>query len=75
MLRQIKRWYQGETKLHEFENDPNSSVWFAPYPYTDHHWSAKVVRALVAFYLRNWQWVWATTIAVLSLYVAVRALK
>lgn len=75
MLRQIKPWYQGETKLYAFGNDPNSSVWFAPYPDTDHSWPAKVVRALVVFYLRNWQWVWATTIAVLSLYVAVRALK
>jgi hypothetical protein len=75
MSRQIKRWYQGETKLHEFESDPNSSVWFAPYPYIDRHWSAKAVRALVVFYLRNWQWAWATTIAALGLYVAVRTLK
>ena len=47
----------------------------APMPYVEHHWSAKALRAFVAFYLRHWQWIWSTVIAVAALYVAALALK
>lgn len=75
MFRRIKRWYEGETKLHEFENDPNSSVLIMPLVYVEHHWSAKIARAVVGFYLRHWQWLWSTMIAVVGLYFAALALK
>ena len=73
MFSRIKRWYGGEIKLHEFENDPRSSVVIMPMIYTEFHWSAKIARAIVGFYMRHW--VWSTIIAVLGLYVAVLALK
>ena len=68
MLSRIKQWYDAESKVHEFENDPNSSLVFMPSSYTEYHWSAKVARAIVSFYLRHWQWVWGTTIALVGLY-------
>ncbi|WP_124706218.1 hypothetical protein [Sulfuriferula multivorans] len=71
----IKRWYDGESKLHVFENDPASLIAIMPLPYTKYHWSAKIARAIVGFYLRHWQWVWSTIIAILGLYIAVLALK
>lgn len=75
MFSRIKRWYDGESKIQEFENDPDSSIVIMPLLYTEYHWSAKIARAIVGFYLRHWQWVWSTIIAILGLYVAVLALK
>lgn len=75
MFSRIKRWYNGESKMQEFDNAPDSSIVIMPYFYTEYHWSAKIARAIVGFYLRHWQWVWSTIIAVLGLYVAVLALK
>jgi len=67
MLSRIKRWYSGESKSHEFENDPDSSLVIIPMPYTEYHWSAKIARAIVGFYLRHWQWVITTVIAIIGL--------
>lgn len=75
MFSRIKRWYEGEPKVQEIENDPRSSIVFMPLIYTEYHWSAKVARAIVSFYLRHWQWLWSTAIALMGLYVAVLALK
>lgn len=75
MFSLIKCWYDGESKMQEFENGPDSSIAFMPYVYTEYHWSAKIARAIVDFYSRHWQWVWSTIMAVLGLYVAVLALK
>ena len=71
----IKRWYHGDTKIHEFENDPQSTIVIFPMIYTEYHWTAKFARTIVRFYLRHWQWVWSTIIAVLGVYVAVLSLK
>ena len=35
------------------------------------HWSARPVRTIVSFYIRHWQWVWGTAIAVVGLWVAI----
>jgi hypothetical protein len=75
VLSRIKRWYDGESKWHEFENNTDRSLVIMPMPYTEYHWSAKIARAIVGFYLRHWQWVWSTIIALLGLYIAVLALK
>lgn len=75
MLERFKRWYNGETKIREFDNDPNSSIVILPAVYTDYHWSAKVARSLVAFYLKHWQWLWGTAIALAGLWVAILSLK
>jgi hypothetical protein len=73
MFSLIKRWYNGEQKIRK--NDPESLVSFVPGVYTEYHWSAKIARAIVAFYLRHWQWVWGMIIAIVSLYISVLALK
>lgn len=68
MMKRLNRWYNGETKIMEFENDPSSSVVIFPAFYTEYHWSAKIARALVAFYLKHWQWLWLAVVAVATLY-------
>lgn len=75
MISRIKSWYNGQEKLVEFENDPHSSIIIMPPVRTEYHWSAKAVRAVVTFYVKHWQWVWSTATAVVSVYVAIRALK
>ena len=68
----VKRWYQGKFTPHE--NDPDAPVIFLGWTY-ERHWTAKTVRVLVEFYLAHWQWLIGTVIGVLSLWVAVLALK
>jgi hypothetical protein len=75
MLSHIKRWYDGESKMQEFDNDPESSLFMMPHFYTEYHWSAKIARSIAGFYLQHWQWVWSAIIGVIGLYVATLALK
>lgn len=75
MLSRIKRWYHGNTKIREFENDTRSSFVLMPTTDIEHHWSAKIARAVIMFYAQHWQWVWSTIIAVIALYVAILSLK
>lgn len=74
MFLRIQRWYNGESKIQEFEND-DPSIIIIPFIYTEYHWSAKIARTIVGFYLRNWQWIWSTIMTVIGLYVAILALK
>lgn len=67
LFAKLRRWYEGEQKIHEFDDDPNSGVFIVPMVYTEHHWSAKAVRAIVAFYLQHWKWIWSTVIGVASI--------
>ena len=69
MFNCVKRWYNGKSKVQEFENNLDSSVLFLPYLYTEYHWSAKIVRAIVSFYIRHWKWIWTSIIAILGVYV------
>ena len=66
MLQKIKRWYEGESKLEEFENDRNSHVFIMPHLYTEYHWTAKIARRLVSFYLEHWKWIWSAALALLA---------
>ena len=72
MLRKIKEWYEGEWV--PFENNPNSSIVLIGGSYR-RHWTAEIARKLISFYLNHWQWCWGTIIALVSLYVAIIALK
>ena len=58
----LLKWYQGE--FIPWENDPNSNVVFIGH---DHklHWTAKIARYLVGFYLKHWKWLWSSAIAIL----------
>jgi hypothetical protein len=68
----IGRWYEG--KLVPVEREPNSRSAVRLLHY-ERHWTARVARVLVKFYLKNWQWLIGTIIAVVSLGIAVLALK
>ena len=69
MWKKIKLWYIGETVM----NDPiiEPDLIMVPPPYTKYHWTAKLARSLVSFYIAHWQWMWGTAIAVAGLYVAI----
>jgi len=58
----------------EFDNDPDSSVVILPGFYTEYHWTARIARALVGFYKRNWQFLWTTVIALVAAYIGYLAL-
>ncbi len=75
MFEKIQRWYEGECKLVEYNNDPDSSVFIMPSFHTEYHWTAKLTRSLVSFYQRNWQWIWSSLLTIVGIYVAVLALK
>jgi hypothetical protein len=67
----LGRWYEG--KLVPTENQPKSTT--LRILHYERHWTAEVARVLVKFYLNNWQWVIGTVIGVVSLWVAVLALR
>jgi hypothetical protein len=60
LIAAIVRWYGGEHVPPE--NDPNSAVMFAM-GHQQYHWSARLARRLVQFYLENWKWLWAPVFA------------
>lgn len=64
----IKAWYNGtETP---YENNPNSNIFIIGINH-DIHWTAKVVRCLLKWYLENWKWFWGIVIPVcVSLLIA-----
>lgn len=73
MLKRIRRWYQGDVKISEPHIDGSVLIW--PSRSTEYRPSANVARIVVGFYLRNWQWALGTTTGIVSIYVAVLALK
>lgn len=75
MIKHIKNWYNGEVKIHEFDNNSDGSLYIMPMIYTEYHWTAKIARNIVSFYLKHWQWVWTTTLGFFTLYAAILALK
>ena len=75
MFSKIKNWYNGETKIYEFRNDPDDLIFVMPMIYTEYHWSAKIARSVVVFYITHWKWIWSSVFALLGLYVAVLSLK
>lgn len=75
MLKRFNRWYKGKTMIEEFDNDPTSYIIVHPLIYTKRHWTAMVARTLITFYLKHWQWLWATAIGSASLWVAILSMK
>jgi hypothetical protein len=66
----LKRWWQGTYV--PAKNDPNSGLFFmGNYKL---HWTATVAHALVAFWLRHWQYSISTAIAVVGLFIALKKL-
>lgn len=75
MLKWIRQWYNGKTTMLEFENDPNSRVVVLPAWITTYHWTARIARSLVKFYLQNWQFVWGTAIGLIGVIIGLLSLK
>lgn len=65
ILEKIKKWYSGTTEIDEPIITPD--ITYISAPYTTYHWSAVIVRAVVNFYLKHWQWVWVIVVAILTL--------
>lgn len=60
MLKKIKAWYEG--KYIPYENSPDSPIFF--FGGTDkRHWTARIARILVEFYLEHWKWLWSISVA------------
>jgi len=67
-------WYRGKY-IPPPENDPDSSFVIFSLGYYEQPWLAKLLGVAWSFYVRYWQWVWSTIIALLGLYLAALALK
>ncbi|MCK3776685.1 hypothetical protein MZK49_08060 [Ensifer sesbaniae] len=66
LIKRAADWYEG--KYVSYENDPHSRV-FIVGGYYERHWTARVARTLVEFWLAHWQWTIGTMLALLGLYV------
>ena len=60
----VRSWYDGRPISHD--DPPRSSVVLIGFAYR-RHWTAAVARSLVSFWLRHWQWIIGTVIAVAGL--------
>lgn len=64
MVQIFKRWYEGKTKIHHFDQDENAGIYVFPFVYVERHWTAQAARWLTAFCLRHWQFIIGTIIAI-----------
>ncbi|MDX7838045.1 MULTISPECIES: hypothetical protein [Aeromonas] len=65
MLKKLNKWWEGE--VYYIEN-------VLPGIRYKRHWTAKVARKGVEFYLKNWQWCWGFLVAVSGLIIAYKKL-
>jgi hypothetical protein len=63
MKEMIKRWYDGE--YIPPKNDANSTLYFVCGDYK-RHWTAKLARWAVEFYMKEWKWALGAAAAVIS---------
>lgn len=71
MFKQIKQWWSGE-----FTPTPLKSVLSGEaFENVTRPWPVRVGRAIWRFYMRHWQWLWSTAIAVVTIYVSALAIK
>jgi len=69
IIERLKSWYRG-AYVPPPENDPNSRVIFISPGHHQQPALAKFIGIVGRFYLAHWQWIIATTLAVLALVVA-----
>jgi hypothetical protein len=67
MRDEIENWYEGE--FVPYKNDPNDATFIIGGTYK-RHWTAKVARILVGFWLNHWQWTIGTALGIVGLAVA-----
>ena len=74
LVKRIKAWYQGVQIVIDIPSRKIGKSVFVGASFvgsTRYHWSAKVARRMVAFYLNHWQWLWGLiAVAVTSAVVA-----
>ncbi len=61
MIDKIKKWWTGEEYYIEGA---------LPGIRYKHHWTAKITRPLVDFYLNHWKWIFTTTLGICGLLIA-----
>lgn len=69
LLRRMKAWYQGAPIVVDMPSRKLGSAVFIGTPFlagTRYHWSAKIARATVSFYLQHWQWLWGLIAATVT---------
>jgi len=66
----IKNWYKGKrVQLNKDEPDTYGGLNVIHEYETDYHWTAKIVRTIVTFYMLQWKWVWATMFSSFGAYL------
>ena len=61
----IRQWYRGKFIP---ENNLNSDVIIVVDGFHKRHWTAHFARTLVTFWLKHWQWIIGTAIAITGLF-------
>lgn len=69
MWKKIAEWYEG--RWVPYENPPGSQVIFFGGNH-ERHWTARVARILVEFWLAHWQWTIGFALAVIGLWATLR---
>jgi len=72
----LYQWYHGYKKMKAPENmkgrfsDENGAQTRDEYHYQPGHmhWTAKMLHALLGFYMRHWKWLWGISISAASLF-------
>ena len=67
MIDRVRKWYVGTYV--PFKNEPSSGVYFFGGDFR-RHWTARLVRVGVEFYLREWKWVIGTALAIVGISLA-----
>lgn len=60
----FSKWWRGEFKTY----DTPGVFGF----YMERHWTATAARSVVSFYMKHWQWVWSTLIALAALVASLK---
>lgn len=61
MFEKIKKWWNGKDS---YDDDRNSSLKFIM-PLNQKHWTSKLAHRLVEFYIKYWQFIWGSIIAII----------
>ncbi len=71
IFQKVQRWYNGED-IRDFPDYPDTigGLGVIHSYHKKFHWTAKTVRSLVAFYMRNWKWIIPTILTALTTYIA-----
>ena len=62
MITWLSSWWHGEVKTYDSPNLIGI--------YTERHWTSNLAHTLVDFYLKHWQWVWGTALAIVAILIA-----